>query len=335
MTDAAPRIIAVILNPALDRTLEVPNLSLGGHLLGRLRTVQPAGKAVNVARVLGTLGRPCVLTGFVGRGDGDRFARSFEGLPVRVDLLEVAGPTRENVTLVDPVRHEETHIRDAGTPVTDADLERLGAKIDGLVAEAAHDSLRGGCGDPPRGALACVVFSGSLPPGMEAGRFAEILSRCRSRGARVAVDSSGPGLAAVRQAGPIWLVKPNRAELAELAGRSVATDAEVRAAAAAMREHIDTLLVSVGADGAWLFSCEGTWRARPHANPAAVVKTVGAGDALLAGYLQAYADGRSPADCLRHAVACGTAATRQLAAGQVDPADVAACVERVEVTQEE
>jgi 1-phosphofructokinase len=316
MPDPAPTLVAVALNPAIDRTLRVPHLQLGGHLVGRLVAVQPAGKAVNVARLLGSLGRPCVLTGFVGEGDGSRFERSFVGSPVTVSLLEVAGRTRENITLVDPDRGVETHIRDAGFPVTPAHVARLTDRLAALARPGVT-----------------VVFSGSMPPGMLAEMFAALLAFCRDKGARVAVDSSGHGLDAVRSTAGLWLVKPNRDELAELTGRTVASDADLLAAAASLRERVGTLLVSLGADGAILFHPAGAWRAHPHAEPAAVLKTVGSGDALVAGYLHADAAGRDPADCLRLAVACGTAATRQLSAGQLSREDVDVCMSRVELTQ--
>jgi 1-phosphofructokinase len=322
MPETQPSIIAVALNPAIDRTLQVRNLELGGHQRGNLVAVQPAGKAVNVARVLGSLGTPSVLTGFVGEGDGPRFERSFAGSPVRVALLEVSGRTRENITLVDPDRRLETHIRDAGFPVTPRDLARL---IDVLAPHMRPD--------------ACVIFSGSLPPGMDAAMFADLLALCRDRGTRVAVDSSGPGLDAVRRTEGLWLVKPNRAELAELVGRAVTSDDDVLAAAAAVRGRVGELAVTLGADGACLFTPEGAWRARLAApSPAAqsrIVKTVGSGDAFLAGLLHAHREGRAPADRLRLAVACGTASTFQPSAGQIDPADVAACMSHIDVTSVE
>jgi 1-phosphofructokinase len=149
----------------------------------------------------------------------------------------------------------------------------------------------------------------------------------------VAVDSSGPGLDAVRRTEGLWLIKPNRAELAELAGHTVTSDADVLAAAEPVRRRARELLVTLGADGAYLFSGDGAWRARPHPDPARILKTVGSGDALLAGFLHAHVQGLPPMDRLRLAVACGTAATFQLSAGQIAPADVKTCHDKVEVSQ--
>ncbi|HUU11955.1 MAG TPA: hexose kinase [Phycisphaerae bacterium] len=315
MDRKTPTIVAVALNPAFDRTLEVPSLEIGSHVRGRLLSVHPAGKAVNVARLLGALGTQCILTGFVGEGDRDRFLRSFEKSPVRVEMFEAHGITRENVTLVDPERGAETHVRDVGFPLSAEDLERLKKKLGILAAGGAY-----------------VIFAGSLTPGMEAEDFAGLLAVCIEKDARVAVDSSGPGLEAVLRAGRLWLVKPNLEELSGLAGRPVAGDDEaIRATVGSILGHVDQTVVTRGPDGAMLVSREGAWRARAEVDTEAVVNTVGSGDALLAGFVHCHAAGKGPAECLRFGVACGTASTLQLRAGLVNPYDVKACLEKVEL----
>ena len=52
------------------------------------------------------------------------------------------------------------------------------------------------------------------------------------------------------------------------------------------------------------------------------ISTVGAGDALLAGYLASRRRDGSPEEALRHAVACGTASTLVPGAGVFDPREV-------------
>ena len=314
MAKRTPTIVAVALNPALDRILQVPNLEIGSHLRGKLVSIQPAGKAVNVARLLGALSTPCILTGFVGEADRDRFKRSFDETPVRVEMFEGRGITRENITLVDPERGVETHVRDVGFPVAPEDLERLRKKLGILAGKGSY-----------------VLFAGSLPPGMTADDFAVLLEACAEKGAYVAVDSSGPGLEALRGARNLWLVKPNRLELAEIAGREAVEEADIRATAESLRKRIEQVIVTLGPEGAYLFCREGAWRAKPHIDPAAVVKTVGSGDALLAGFVQGHVTGKGPAECLRLGVACGTASTLQMRAGLVNPYDVKACLENVEL----
>jgi len=314
MARQTPTIVCVALNPCWDRTLEVTGLEIGRHQRGRLLSLHPAGKAVNVARLLDALGTPSVLTGFVGQGDRDRFADSFAKTSVRLEMFETADRTRENITLVDPRCKADTHIRDAGTPLAEDDLTHLTKKLRILAGKGAY-----------------VLFTGSLTPGMEAETFAGLLRVCCEKGARVAVDTSGPGLEAVGRTKDLWLVKPNREELAEVTGAPVDTDADLSDAAEDLRRRIDEVAVTLGAGGAMLFARSGAWRARPHLDPDAVVNTVGSGDAFLAGYVHRHARGEPPEECLRHAVACGTAATRQLPAGRVDPDVVDALFQRVDV----
>jgi 1-phosphofructokinase family hexose kinase len=314
MPEHSPTIVAVALNPAFDRTLQVPDLAIGGHQRGRLVSIQPAGKAVNAARLLAALGTPCILTGFVGEADRDRFQRSFDKTPVRVEMFEVQGMTRENITLIDPKHGVETHIRDVGCPPTEEDIERLTRKLGILATKGSY-----------------VLFAGSLPPEMTADAFAGMIKVCREKGAYVAVDSSGPALEALKRLRGLWLVKPNREELAEMVGRPIQSEQDIPPAAQALRKRIDNVIVTLGADGAYLFSREGAWRARPHVEAQAIVKTVGSGDALLAGFVHGHAAKKRPPECLRLGVACGTAACFQLLAGQVNPYDVKACQENVEL----
>ena len=314
MPKELPPIIAVSLNTAIDRTLEVPDLEIGGHVRGRLVSIQPAGKAVNFARFLGTLGTPCILTGFVGEGDRVRFARSFAKTGVHVEVFEGHGPTRENITLIDPSRGIETHVRDVGFELSEDDLERMRKKIGILAVRRAY-----------------VIFAGSLPPGMDVATFSSLLDVCREHAARVAVDSSGAGLEAVRRGGPLWLVKPNRGELAEMTGRPVATDHQMREAAGRLLERIELVVVTLGPEGACLFTRAGAWRATPHLDPAEIVNTVGCGDALLAGFVHAHARGGAPEECLRRGVAVGSAAALKARTGEADPEDAERLYATVEV----
>jgi len=314
MPRETPALVAVALNPSWDRTLEVPNFEIGKHQRGRLLSVQAAGKAVNVARLLDALGSPSVLTGFVGESDRDRFAATFEKTRVRVEMFETSGPTRENITLVDTERKVDTHVRDLGFTVTDEDIARITRKLRILSGKGAY-----------------VLLTGSLPPGMDAEAFAGLIDVCARKGARVAVDSSGAALGAIPLAKDLWLAKPNREELATIAGRPVDSEEAIREAAEALRPGLDEVVVTLGADGAMVFAREGTWIARPSLDPTAVINTVGSGDALLAGYVHRHAAGENPEACLRYGVACGTAATLQIRAGQINTHDVQAALEKVQV----
>ena len=136
-----------------------------------------------------------------------------------------------------------------------------------------------------------MAACGSLPPGVPDDYYARLCRRLVSAGIRVAVDTSGPALLAAVAAGPT-VVKPNREELAEAVGAPLRSVGEAVEAAQVLRaKGARDVLVSLGSDGALLVSEHGVVSGDAHvAEPRS---TVGAGDALLAGYLAAGADGPS------------------------------------------
>ena len=309
-------IVCVSLNSALDHTFEVRRLRLGQHAHGRLLSTQPAGKAVNVARILQTLGRPCTLTGLVGEAERADFERSFDPALVRVRLLGLPAPTRQNVTLIDAEEGIETHIRDLGPEIPAAALDSLAGELCGLAAPGVW-----------------MIFAGSLPRGISPELFQELLAAVTRRGARVALDSSGPALDVIRRQS-VWLIKPNREELAALAGQGTADAASLVRAARSLSARAEVVLASAGAEGCFLIKGNvalHAWLDVPVRDMAAsghgarpIISTVGAGDALLAGYVAALARGLTGENALRQAVAAAASACLQTRAGEIDAAQLAA-----------
>ena len=127
------------------------------------------------------------------------------------------------------------------------------------------------------------------------------------------------------------MVKPNRQELAQMTGQPAETDDQIRSVAESLRKRIELVVVTLGSEGAYLFSRSAAWRAKARVDPSEIVNTVGCGDALLAGFVRAHASGVPPEECLRRGVATGTAKALRVRAGEVDPDDVRSCYERTEV----
>jgi 1-phosphofructokinase len=145
---------------------------------------------------------------------------------------------------------------------------------------------------------------GSLPAGVPVDLYARLATDARRAGVRTAIDTSGPALRAAVAAGPD-LVKPNAHELAEITGRDLDTLGDVVDAAGRLRaQGVRAVLASLGADGAVLVDEQGALHAE--APVPRVVSTVGAGDALLAGFLSA-GGGRA---ALRTAMTWGAAAVQ-------------------------
>ena len=284
------KIVTVTLNPAVDRLIEVPNLTLGAHQRGRELLRIPAGKGVNVSRALAALNVPSIATGFVGQGDLADFEASLPTPLLQPQFLAVQGRTRENVTLVDPVNHVETHIRDVGPQITPDDVDRMAKKLNLL---AGPDRL--------------VIFSGSLPPGLGPQRLAEMVEVCRAASAAIALDLPGEVLAAIPPAG-LWAIKPNVQELGDMLGQPIESDEQLVSAGRKLSADIRAVMVSQADAGGYLFVAGSALMGQADLDPARVVNTVGCGDALLAGFVAGQMRGDEIRASYRFALAVASAA---------------------------
>ena len=261
-------IVTVTVNPSLDRTVEVPSLERGAVLRAVAGHLDAGGKGVNVTRALTAHGRASVAVLPVGGPVGRQLVELLAAQDIPVDAVPIAEATRSNVSIVEP-DGTVTKINEPGAALTGEEQAQLLVAIRARAATASW-----------------VVGAGSLPPGTPTSYYAD-LTRALP-GARVAIDTSGPALVEAVKAGPA-VVKPNREELAEAASGDIATLGDVVAAAQALRGlGVGTVLASLGADGAVLVAEDGVW----HGEAAAVPRSsVGAGDALLAGFLAAHGNG--------------------------------------------
>ena len=262
-------LITVTPAPAIDWTLEVDHFDFGLVHRARSERREPSGKGVNVSVALHRAGQETHAV-IAATGEGTDFlSRELEALGVSHSFTP-GGPVRTNVTLLVPGR-PDTKINTGGSALDTVSCDALVRSLDAHPAATA------------------LLTAGSVPQGTDVALHARVVSAARRLGRYTAVDTSGEALAAAVAEGPD-LVKPNVHELAELTGSRPATLGEVREAARALRaDHgVGTVLVSLGADGALLVDDAGEiWAG---AAPDTVVNAVGAGDAMLAGYLAARGD---------------------------------------------
>ena len=276
-------IVTVTLNPAIDQTVFVDCLELGAVHRVRESQRQAGGKGVNVATMLALGGvSGVVASGFIGEDNTALFEQHFTAYGIEDAFVRVSGETRTGIKIVDTGANTNTDLNMPGPTPTAQQREALKGRLLKLA-------------EPGR----WFVIAGSLPAGVDASYVAGLIRALREQGAKIAIDSSGPGLAAAVEAG-IDLAKPNEHELAELLGVELRTTAEILEAARQLRrERIPNLIVSMGGEGAVFLTETAELQAR--ASEVEVVSTVGAGDSLLAGYLHGLLDGESPEDCARRA----------------------------------
>jgi 1-phosphofructokinase len=306
------KVVTVTLNPAIDQALSVP-----GFAAGRVNRVagsrsHAGGKGVNVACFLADLGSDVVATGFLGAENAEIFEATFAGRGIVDRFVRVPGPTRAGLKIVDDQTGQTTDINFPGLTPRSEDRAELFERIASLVKPGGW-----------------FVLSGSVPAGAPDGVYAEMIDLIRDLDGQVVLDTSGAPLREALASAP-EIIKPNVEELGELAGRTLATIADVRAAGESLLKPGTLLVVvSMGAEGALFIDHGGALLARPPR--VAVRSTVGAGDAMVAGIAHGLIQDMHLADLARFATATGAYAVTRIGPGVADPGELRRLIEQVEV----
>jgi 1-phosphofructokinase len=290
------KIVTVTLNPAIDQTVAIANFTAGSVNRVESQRCDAGGKGVNVAAFLADYGFDTAATGFLGRDNQQVFERFFKEKKIADHFVRIAGSTRTGIKIIDRVRQQTTDINFPGQSPAGRDTETLLAKITQLAAERHW-----------------FVLAGSIPKAMSPGIYGELIRTIGRQGARVALDTSGEAFDPALDAGPA-LIKPNIDELEAYMGRRLdGLDPVVAAARSLLSRGVETVVVSMGAEGAVFVEKNAALQAIPP--QVEVMSTVGAGDAMLSGTLAAKIEQRDLAQVARLATAFAVVAVTHIGAG--------------------
>ena len=282
-------IYTVTLNPALDKTVEIPSLTVDS--VNRITTMRtdPGGKGINVSKVISKLGGQSIATGILGGDTGLAIQSALKTMGLKTSFRFTEGETRTNLKVIDPVNHTNTDINEPGVTVSEEILN-------GLLAQLTAGLEKGDI----------VVLSGSLPKGSPRDTYYTWTGACKKAGAKVILDADGELLEAGLKASP-YLIKPNNHELSQLLGETLATPEELnKAARRLMEEHgIAKVVVSMGGKGALYVTQDETIYAEGLKVP--VGSTVGAGDSVVAALAVAEESGMGLEETVRLSTATGGA----------------------------
>jgi len=289
-SETMPEIATITINPAIDIFVNVARVEPTKKLRCSPPKRDPGGGGINVARVAHRLGATVAAIYPTGGAIGKLLQRLVE----REGIDSVTTPshveTRENFTAYEEETGEQYRFVLPGSALHRAEWE---ACLDRLATLP----------DKPK----IVVASGSIPPGVPEDFYARVARHAKEFGAKVVLDTAGPGLKAALEEG-VTLIKPNIAELSDFVGRPLEHDADCIAAARKLiaDKRVEAVALTLGEDGALLVTAGGAWRAEPMRIE--VVSTVGAGDSFLGGLVAAVAAGERLERAFRTAVAAGSAA---------------------------
>ena len=283
-------IVTLTMNPAVDLSTSTPRVVPVHKLRCSPAIRDPGGGGINVARVATRLGADVKALYPRGGETGALLRRLIDAEGIASLAVHVAGETREDITVFEEESSEQFRFVLPGPELSEAEWRECLAAIASL-----------------RGKPAYFVASGSLPPGVPAGFYAEAARLAKACGAKVILDTSGPALNAALEEG-VYLIKPNLNELRQMTGRPL-DDLDARIAACRQLVEAgrsDIVALSLGHQGALFVSADGAWRAP--ALEVKLVSAVGAGDSFLGGLTWSLASGHGLDEAFRYALAAGSAA---------------------------
>lgn len=280
-------VVTVTLNPALDKTVTLSALEIGG--LNRVRDlrVDPGGKGINVAKVLKEFSINVIAAGLVAGFQGQQLLKQLERDAIEVCFVNVQGETRTNLKIVDESMKVTTEINEPGFNVSPEDLECLGQKLSKLLDQAS-----------------LFIIGGSLPPGVPDHIYRDYIEMANSKGVKAILDADGGALQEGIKAKP-FAIKPNLHELEQLVGRKLTTPPEiVSAGKQLLGQGISLVIISMGSKGSIVLDKKEVYQVTPF--PISPKSTVGAGDSMVAALGYSLLENKSLAEIAVWATTAGT-----------------------------
>ena len=284
-------IITLTINPALDKSAKIDQLVPEQKLKCHSIEFQAGGGGVNISRVLHTLGikNNCMFT--CGGDTGKTLEHLLLDEKLDITPIPVKSWTRENLAIVDTKTDLQYRFGMPGPGLSTTEIKTIKNTLNKLVTDNSM-----------------LIISGSIPESMSPEFYVELINNLTAKNVKLIVDTSGEALKASLKK-PVFLMKPNQGELAQLAGKDFLTKTEQEAFAMQLikNKNAKYIVVSLGARGAFLASDEGIFYQN---TPSVKVKsTIGAGDSMVAGLVYAIEQGLSSNEILKWGVVCGVATT--------------------------
>ena len=305
-------ILCIGATPAAQRVMVFGKLEHNGVNRARVTLDGAAGKSINVAKVLASLGAPAVATGFAGGTRGKELLESTASKGIKVDFVSVAPATRQCISVLDESAHTVTEFVEESKPVPASDYASLRAIIQKHLPSCD-----------------VVVMSGSLTPDGPVGFYRDITQQANQAGKLAIVDAQGPPLVEALAAQP-GLVKPNLLELAATVQRSLGSESEIIAAMREIQKRgAVRVVVTAGTLPTLALANDQLWRIQ--SPQISVVNPIGSGDAFTAALVWRLVKKEELGEACRWAAATGAANALSLMPGELDRRDVERLVAEVKV----
>jgi 1-phosphofructokinase family hexose kinase len=191
-------------NPALDRTIYVNEFIQNGVCRAQSSVDLLGGKGFNIILSYLVEKEPpdfCIHT-FLGGYTGEYLKQLVQLKEIPSSLTKIKGTTRICSIIVDEIQEHAHLINESGPVIEEQEKTTF---INQLLDVVKPNDI--------------VIFSGSLPKGIEDNFYYQLIHMVQEKGAKSILDTSGKFLEEGVKAKP-WLTKVNESEFYELVGHS-------------------------------------------------------------------------------------------------------------------
>lgn len=241
--------------------MDVENPEIGEINRSKSEVLKVGGKGINVSVVLKALGCESVICTLTAGIVGDNIKGEIEKIGIDKIIAEAEGCSRINVKI-------------GGSRETA--FNGSGCKGDYRLVDKLCDQVKSNDED-------YIVLSGSVCRGLDGNVYSYIMERLRGR---FVVDTTGELLLNTLKHKP-FLIKPNNQELGEIFGCCIDTFEKAEIYGRKLCEMgAENVIVSMGEMGALFVNENETYALE--AVKINAVNTVGAGDAMVGGFLSGF-----------------------------------------------
>lgn len=287
------------LNAAIDKTYYLSDFQTNQVNRVERVLVEPGGKGINVSKVLHKLKVPVTTSGIVAGYNGQLICSLLDKQGLFHQFHKIYGESRLCLNIISKKNNIQTEILEPGPTIRGDEWQAIQRKISELSGQSNY-----------------VIFSGSLPRGLDKDSYYDLILIAKRSGAKVILDTSGVGLIKALEAKP-YLIKPNKDEFEQLVGRKLQTEADIIGALHDSRHlEIPVVIVTLGAMGALALIEEKIYKIE--APNIKAINPVGSGDAFTAGIAAGLENGIDIEETLRIATAAGAANALEEVAGNIN-----------------
>ncbi|MGM0641027.1 MAG: 1-phosphofructokinase family hexose kinase [Thermotogota bacterium] len=258
-------IFTLTMNPCLDRFLYVDELKPDDTIRVREIKDYPAGKGIDVSRVIEELDGETAAISLLGGKTGEKILYMLQEEGVITIPVWIKTETRTNVMI--ETNSEQYRMSLPTYEINNENIEMIKEIVEKFVKKDSS-----------------IVVSGSLPNGLDSSFYSNIISDLKKENIKVYFDADGEKLNQGLKSKP-FCIKPNIHEFERLIEKNLSSKKEIIEEGMKCRKKYDLgiLLISLGSDGALAFSEEGVYECSPL--EIEVDSSVGAGDSFLAAFV--------------------------------------------------